>query len=157
MDSLYGFKCNRFRNTRQTVISGTPQDSTRQSITNYRTNLIPWPRPSNPPNNHYSSRLHNTTLTLAPAIILVFIAVPSLLPLYLIDEIHNPTLTLKTIGHQRNTNHNHRSRTGSGFPSNATQFQYLFTILFNNSYMFRLHDHLQADISAWRLSYNGNM
>nr|URX54489.1 cytochrome c oxidase subunit II [Glyptotermes sp. 18 AB-2022a] len=38
--------------------------------------------------------------TLAPAIILVFIAVPSLRLLYLMDEIHNPTLTLKTIGHQ---------------------------------------------------------
>jgi cytochrome c oxidase subunit 2 len=38
--------------------------------------------------------------TLAPAIILVFIAVPSLRLLYLIDEIHNPTLTLKAIGHQ---------------------------------------------------------
>nr|URX52691.1 cytochrome c oxidase subunit II [Glyptotermes sp. 1 AB-2022a] len=38
--------------------------------------------------------------TLAPAIILVFIAVPSLRLLYLMDEIHNPTLTLKAIGHQ---------------------------------------------------------
>uniref|UniRef100_A0A8X8RGC2 Cytochrome c oxidase subunit 2 n=2 Tax=unclassified Glyptotermes TaxID=2626267 RepID=A0A8X8RGC2_9NEOP len=38
--------------------------------------------------------------TIAPAIILVFIAVPSLRLLYLMDEIHNPALTLKTIGHQ---------------------------------------------------------
>nr|QOE88753.1 cytochrome c oxidase subunit II [Glyptotermes sp. Gx481]URX52905.1 cytochrome c oxidase subunit II [Glyptotermes sp.]URX52918.1 cytochrome c oxidase subunit II [Glyptotermes sp. 5 AB-2022a] len=38
--------------------------------------------------------------TLAPAIILVFIAVPSLRLLYLMDEIHNPALTLKVIGHQ---------------------------------------------------------
>nr|URX53282.1 cytochrome c oxidase subunit II [Glyptotermes sp. 11 AB-2022a] len=38
--------------------------------------------------------------TLAPAIILIFIAVPSLRLLYLMDEIHNPTLTLKAIGHQ---------------------------------------------------------
>lgn len=38
--------------------------------------------------------------TIAPAIILIFIAVPSLRLLYLIDEINNPTLTLKTIGHQ---------------------------------------------------------
>jgi cytochrome c oxidase subunit 2 len=38
--------------------------------------------------------------TLAPAIILVFIAVPSLWLLYLIDEIHNPTLTIKAIRHQ---------------------------------------------------------
>nr|YP_009479240.1 cytochrome c oxidase subunit II [Cryptocercus meridianus]AVT43908.1 cytochrome c oxidase subunit II [Cryptocercus meridianus] len=38
--------------------------------------------------------------TIAPAIILVFIAVPSLRLLYLMDEINNPALTLKTIGHQ---------------------------------------------------------
>nr|URX53022.1 cytochrome c oxidase subunit II [Glyptotermes sp. 9 AB-2022a]URX53035.1 cytochrome c oxidase subunit II [Glyptotermes sp. 9 AB-2022a] len=38
--------------------------------------------------------------TIAPAIILIFIAVPSLRLLYLMDEIHNTTLTLKTIGHQ---------------------------------------------------------
>nr|YP_009306192.1 cytochrome c oxidase subunit II [Panaorus albomaculatus]AOP18549.1 cytochrome c oxidase subunit II [Panaorus albomaculatus] len=38
--------------------------------------------------------------TTLPAIILVFIALPSLHLLYLIDEIHNPTLTIKSIGHQ---------------------------------------------------------
>nr|UQJ75094.1 cytochrome c oxidase subunit II [Comatermes perfectus] len=38
--------------------------------------------------------------TVAPAIILVFIAMPSLRLLYLMDEIHNPALTLKAIGHQ---------------------------------------------------------
>nr|YP_010620995.1 cytochrome c oxidase subunit II [Periplaneta constricta]WAX39378.1 cytochrome c oxidase subunit II [Periplaneta constricta] len=38
--------------------------------------------------------------TIAPAVILVFIAVPSLQLLYLMDEINTPTVTLKTIGHQ---------------------------------------------------------
>nr|ABM53841.1 cytochrome oxidase subunit II [Paratropes sp. 1 DJGI-2006] len=38
--------------------------------------------------------------TVAPAIILIFIAIPSLRLLYLMDEINNPNLTLKTIGHQ---------------------------------------------------------
>nr|AQP26699.1 cytochrome c oxidase subunit 2 [Astratotermes sp. RDCT147]AQP27170.1 cytochrome c oxidase subunit 2 [Astratotermes sp. A TB-2017] len=41
-----------------------------------------------------------TLWTIAPAIILVFIAMPSLRLLYLMDEIHNPALTLKTVGHQ---------------------------------------------------------
>nr|YP_009351185.1 cytochrome c oxidase subunit II [Atlantitermes snyderi]AQP28815.1 cytochrome c oxidase subunit 2 [Atlantitermes snyderi] len=41
-----------------------------------------------------------TLWTIAPAIILVFIAIPSLRLLYLMDEIHNPVMTLKTIGHQ---------------------------------------------------------
>nr|AQP28711.1 cytochrome c oxidase subunit 2 [Aparatermes sp. A TB-2017] len=41
-----------------------------------------------------------TVWTIAPAIILLFIAMPSLRLLYLMDEIHMPALTLKTIGHQ---------------------------------------------------------
>nr|YP_009351393.1 cytochrome c oxidase subunit II [Inquilinitermes inquilinus]AQP29468.1 cytochrome c oxidase subunit 2 [Inquilinitermes inquilinus]ATE51023.1 cytochrome oxidase subunit II [Inquilinitermes inquilinus] len=41
-----------------------------------------------------------TMWTIAPAIILVFIAIPSLRLLYLMDEIHSPAMTLKTVGHQ---------------------------------------------------------
>nr|YP_009351198.1 cytochrome c oxidase subunit II [Sphaerotermes sphaerothorax]AIY61869.1 cytochrome c oxidase subunit 2 [Sphaerotermes sphaerothorax]AQP28828.1 cytochrome c oxidase subunit 2 [Sphaerotermes sphaerothorax]QOE88771.1 cytochrome c oxidase subunit II [Sphaerotermes sphaerothorax]URH16556.1 cytochrome c oxidase subunit II [Sphaerotermes sphaerothorax] len=41
-----------------------------------------------------------TLWTIAPAIILVFIAMPSLRLLYLMDEVHNPVLTLKAVGHQ---------------------------------------------------------
>nr|YP_010535313.1 cytochrome c oxidase subunit II [Coptosoma variegatum]UYA97852.1 cytochrome c oxidase subunit II [Coptosoma variegatum] len=38
--------------------------------------------------------------TTLPAITLIFIALPSLRLLYMIDEINNPTMTLKVIGHQ---------------------------------------------------------
>nr|YP_010132031.1 cytochrome c oxidase subunit II [Periscepsia handlirschi]QQD89765.1 cytochrome c oxidase subunit II [Periscepsia handlirschi] len=38
--------------------------------------------------------------TILPAIVLLFIALPSLRLLYLLDEINNPMITLKTIGHQ---------------------------------------------------------
>ena len=38
--------------------------------------------------------------TILPAITLIFIALPSLRLLYLLDEINNPIITLKTIGHQ---------------------------------------------------------
>nr|YP_010946351.1 cytochrome c oxidase subunit II [Balta vilis]WGO57069.1 cytochrome c oxidase subunit II [Balta vilis] len=38
--------------------------------------------------------------TITPAIILIFIAIPSLRLLYLMDEINNPVMTIKTIGHQ---------------------------------------------------------
>nr|UPL65548.1 cytochrome c oxidase subunit II [Artheneis intricata] len=38
--------------------------------------------------------------TSLPAIILIFIAMPSLHLLYLIDEINNPLMTVKAIGHQ---------------------------------------------------------
>jgi len=38
--------------------------------------------------------------TILPAIILIFIALPSIRILYLLDEINNPSITLKAIGHQ---------------------------------------------------------
>nr|ABY55937.1 cytochrome oxidase subunit II [Pterostichus praetermissus] len=38
--------------------------------------------------------------TILPAITLVFIALPSLRLLYLLDEVSNPLMTLKSIGHQ---------------------------------------------------------
>nr|BAL46919.1 cytochrome c oxidase subunit II [Culicoides kibunensis] len=38
--------------------------------------------------------------TILPAIILLFIAFPSLRLLYLLDEINKPSITIKTIGHQ---------------------------------------------------------
>nr|WDA93947.1 cytochrome c oxidase subunit 2 [Phyllomyza sp.] len=56
--------------------------------------------------NKYTNRflLHGQTIeiiwTILPAIILLFIALPSLRLLYLLDEINEPSLTLKTIGHQ---------------------------------------------------------
>nr|CAI59725.1 cytochrome c oxidase subunit II [Micropsectra sofiae]CBL58255.1 cytochrome c oxidase subunit 2 [Micropsectra sofiae] len=56
--------------------------------------------------NHLNNRflLHGQTIeviwTILPAIVLLFIALPSLRILYLLDEINNPSITLKTIGHQ---------------------------------------------------------
>nr|AMP43796.1 cytochrome c oxidase subunit II [Satanas sp. KW-2016] len=48
--------------------------------------------------------LHGQTIeiiwTVLPAIVLLFIALPSLRLLYLLDEINEPAMTLKTIGHQ---------------------------------------------------------
>lgn len=41
-----------------------------------------------------------TVWTLIPTITLIFIALPSLRLLYLLDEVNIPSLTLKTIGHQ---------------------------------------------------------
>nr|AND96696.1 cytochrome c oxidase subunit 2 [Onthophagus pullus] len=38
--------------------------------------------------------------TIAPAVTLIFIALPSLQLLYLLDEINNPMISLKSIGHQ---------------------------------------------------------
>nr|ADK97570.1 cytochrome c oxidase subunit 2 [Peripatoides sp. DVL-2010] len=41
-----------------------------------------------------------TMWTIFPAIVLIFIALPSLHLLYLLDEVNNPLLTLKVLGHQ---------------------------------------------------------
>nr|YP_009918108.1 cytochrome c oxidase subunit II [Torleya grandiforceps]QLP89010.1 cytochrome c oxidase subunit II [Torleya grandiforceps] len=38
--------------------------------------------------------------TVLPAVTLIFIALPSLRLLYMLDEVSNPAVTLKTIGHQ---------------------------------------------------------
>nr|QLY89969.1 cytochrome c oxidase subunit II [Sympycnus pulicarius] len=56
--------------------------------------------------NTYTNRflLHGQTIemiwTILPAIVLLFIALPSLRLLYLLDEINEPIITLKSIGHQ---------------------------------------------------------
>nr|AAT97357.1 cytochrome c oxidase subunit II [Diplocladius cultriger] len=56
--------------------------------------------------NNFNNRflLHGQTIeviwTILPAVILMFIALPSLRLLYLLDEINSPSITLKTIGHQ---------------------------------------------------------
>lgn len=48
--------------------------------------------------------IHGTTIeiawTIAPSIILVLIAIPSFALLYSLDEIVDPAITIKAIGHQ---------------------------------------------------------
>nr|YP_009731657.1 cytochrome c oxidase subunit II [Gonimbrasia belina]QHR79475.1 cytochrome c oxidase subunit II [Gonimbrasia belina]QHR79488.1 cytochrome c oxidase subunit II [Gonimbrasia belina] len=46
------------------------------------------------------SQLIELIWTILPAITLIFIALPSLRLLYLMDELNNPLITLKSIGHQ---------------------------------------------------------
>nr|ALO76718.1 cytochrome c oxidase subunit 2 [Glischrochilus hortensis] len=38
--------------------------------------------------------------TILPAVILIFIALPSLRLIYMLDEVNNPVITIKSIGHQ---------------------------------------------------------
>ena len=47
-----------------------------------------------------SGQLIEIIWTILPAIVLLFIALPSLRLLYLLDEINKPIITLKAIGHQ---------------------------------------------------------
>lgn len=53
-----------------------------------------------PSSNFIHNHLLETIWTILPMIILLFIALPSLQALYLLDEINNPSLTIKAIGHQ---------------------------------------------------------
>nr|BCT23723.1 cytochrome c oxidase subunit II [Odontotermes formosanus]BCT23729.1 cytochrome c oxidase subunit II [Odontotermes formosanus] len=68
-----------------------------------------------------------TLWTIAPAIILVFIAMPSLRLLYLMDEVHNPTLTLKAVGHQWYWSYEYSDFTKLEFDSYMTQEQQMDT------------------------------
>nr|QAX91272.1 cytochrome c oxidase subunit 2 [Schedorhinotermes sp. 1 MW-2019] len=62
-----------------------------------------------------------TTWTITPAIILVFIAMPSLRLLYLMDEVHTPALTLKVVGHQWYWSYEYSDFTKLEFDSYMTQ------------------------------------
>lgn len=51
-------------------------------------------------NNIFEAQEIETIWTILPAIILLFLALPSLRLLYLMDEVTHPRVTIKTIGHQ---------------------------------------------------------
>nr|YP_010625195.1 cytochrome c oxidase subunit II [Procambarus dupratzi]WBG72635.1 cytochrome c oxidase subunit II [Procambarus dupratzi] len=72
--------------------------------------------------------------TVLPAIILIFIAFPSLRLLYLLDEINNPSITLKTIGHQWYWSYEYSDFLGLEFDS------YMVGSEDAPKYMFRLLD-----------------
>nr|YP_010557154.1 cytochrome c oxidase subunit 2 [Aporia hastata]UYX58341.1 cytochrome c oxidase subunit 2 [Aporia hastata] len=71
--------------------------------------------------------------TILPAITLIFIALPSLRLLYLLDELNNPLITLKSIGHQWYWNYQYSDFNNIEFDS------YMINNL-NNLYNFRLLD-----------------
>ncbi len=48
----------------------------------------------------YEAQIIETVWTVLPAILLLFLALPSLRLLYLIEEVFNPWITIKVIGHQ---------------------------------------------------------
>nr|YP_009132904.1 cytochrome c oxidase subunit II [Illex argentinus]AKA67031.1 cytochrome c oxidase subunit II [Illex argentinus] len=50
--------------------------------------------------NITESQKIETIWTIAPAVILLFLALPSLRLLYLLDETNDPLITIKTMGHQ---------------------------------------------------------
>nr|WID86886.1 cytochrome c oxidase subunit II [Anomaloglossus apiau] len=58
--------------------------------------------------------------TIMPAIILIVIALPSLRILYLMDEINNPDITIKTIGHQWYWSYEYSDFTDLNFDSYMT-------------------------------------
>nr|YP_002317247.1 cytochrome c oxidase subunit II [Symphylella sp. YG-2006]ABQ01733.1 cytochrome c oxidase subunit II [Symphylella sp. YG-2006] len=73
------------------------------------------------------STMENQTLetlwTLAPAVILMFIALPSLKILYLTDEMNKPSLTLKAIGHQWYWSYEYPDFNNKEFDTYMTQWE----------------------------------
>nr|ALJ78652.1 cytochrome c oxidase subunit II [Amolops tuberodepressus] len=59
--------------------------------------------------------------TIMPAVILIVIALPSLRILYLMDEVNNPDMTIKTIGHQWYWSYEYSDFTNLGFDSYMVQ------------------------------------
>nr|YP_009048411.1 cytochrome c oxidase subunit II [Melanargia asiatica]AHH92987.1 cytochrome c oxidase subunit II [Melanargia asiatica] len=70
--------------------------------------------------------------TILPAITLIFIALPSLRLLYLLDELNNPLITLKSIGHQWYWSYEYSDFNNIEFDS--------YMINLNNNNNFRLLD-----------------
>jgi len=75
-----------------------------------------------------------TIWTIIPAITLIFIALPSLRLLYLLDEVNTPNLTLKTIGHQWYWSYEYSDFTNLEFDA------YILPYEESNSKLFRLLD-----------------
>lgn len=71
--------------------------------------------------------LHGQTIeiiwTILPAVVLIFIALPSLRLLYLLDEINRPSITLKTIGHQWYWSYEYSDFLNIEFDSYITPYQ----------------------------------
>lgn len=72
--------------------------------------------------------------TIIPAIVLIFVAIPSLRLLYLLDEIRAPIVTLKTIGHQWYWRYEYSDFNNIEFDS------YIIPVNEINSFNFRLLD-----------------
>ena len=75
-----------------------------------------------------------TAWTILPALILIFIALPSLQLLYLLDEVNKPRVTLKAIGHQWYWSYEYSDFTNLEFDS------YILLAEESDKYRFRLID-----------------
>nr|AML26016.1 cytochrome c oxidase subunit II [Staphylinidae sp. BMNH 1274241] len=72
--------------------------------------------------------------TMLPAMTLIFIAMPSLRLLYMLDEINNPLITIKTIGHQWYWSYEYSDFKNIEFDS------YMIPTIEMNNFNFRLLD-----------------
>nr|ARH54948.1 cytochrome c oxidase subunit 2 [Coleoptera sp. 4 AH-2016] len=72
--------------------------------------------------------------TILPTIILILIALPSLRLLYIMDELHNPMISIKTIGHQWYWSYEYSDYTKLEFDS------YMIPYNSMNTFNFRLLD-----------------
>ena len=115
-----------------------------------------------------SQVVHGTTLemiwTIIPAVILMFVAVPSFALLYSIDEILDPAVTLKVVGHQWYWSYEYsdylttQSDEGFGFDSYLLSADDLtpgaFRLLeVDNRVVLPVNTHIRLLVSALRMFY----
>jgi len=73
--------------------------------------------------------------TILPAFTLIFIALPSLQLLYLLDELNNPLLSLKTIGHQWFWSYEYSDFKNIEFDSYITSSNSLFRLINTDTHL----------------------
>lgn len=83
--------------------------------------------------------IHGTTIeiawTVAPSLLLVFIAIPSFALLYSLDEVVDPAVTIKTIGHQWYWSYEYSDYIQSEGSANGTSHSLLDPSISFDSYM----------------------
>nr|QXX99492.1 cytochrome c oxidase subunit II [Dimorphostylis asiatica] len=104
--------------------------------------------------NKYISRnlLESHTMevvwTVLPAIILVFIAMPSLRLLYLLDEVYSPEISLKTVGHQWYWSYEYSDFKNAEFDSYMIQDKKLRLLEVDNRTILPFNSHIRILVTS---------
>nr|AII02381.1 cytochrome c oxidase subunit II [Pennisetia hylaeiformis] len=91
--------------------------------------------------------------TILPSITLIFIAIPSLRLLYLLDDLNNPLITLKSIGHQWYWNYEYSDFKNIEFdsymiPSNDLSMNNFRLLDVDNRIILPMNNHIQIMVTS---------
>nr|YP_010990684.1 cytochrome c oxidase subunit II [Rhotana formosana]WOW99128.1 cytochrome c oxidase subunit II [Rhotana formosana] len=79
--------------------------------------------------NILENQLTETTWTILPAMVLLLIAVPSIKIMYMMEELTNPMISIKTIGHQWYWSYEYSNSKNKEMDSYMTNFESSFRML----------------------------